>query len=215
LLNLQPPFIYIIPHELRQIVAVRIPELVPRGHPHYTFPSPQVVVHPFLTRRVIGLDHSQLDVPDKWLPYALRHGFATLTINRMPRYTQQILRFPPASNPIAPPSFAAQQRQRFAGMRLDLLNTTAHDATCTAASIPRRTRRARNRTTALEVAIHTYPFNEANSNFTGPVSRTFALSALDGDTWSQAGEIGPICVTSGTILLTHRFDHAVTIIRYD
>ena len=199
-MNLLPPFIYIIPHELRTIVAARIPKLVPRGHSHHEFPSPQVVIHPFMKRPVMGLRHSQLTVHNKWLPHALRQGFATLTTHRA-RCMQQILRFPPTNDPVAPPWFVPQLRQRFSGLALHLLNITGDDTTCIATTLQKRTRKARSRTDSLEVAIHAYPFNETNGNFDAPVSRTFTLDPLDGDIWSQRGEVGPICLTSGTILL--------------
>lgn len=212
LLNLQPPFVYIIPHELGEIVAARIPELVPRDHQHHKLPSPQIVAHPFMKHPVNNLSHSELDVLNKWMPYALRQGFATLTIHRLPRYIQQILRFPPANDPLAPPSFAPQGRQRFSGISHHQLSFTGRDATCIAVSLQRRTRKARSRTGALEVAIHAYPFNEAKCNFSPPASRKFTLDALDGDTWSQRGEVGPICLTSGAVLLAK--EAAVDVVAY-
>jgi hypothetical protein len=173
-----------------------------------------------MKRPVVSLDHSNLDVPNKWVPHTLRQGFATLTIHRAPRYIQQVLQFPPANDPLAPPSFMPQKRQRFSGISPHQLSFTGRDATYLAVSLPKRTRKARSRTGAVEVAMHAYSFNEARGNFSAPVSRTFSLDALDGDTWGQRGEVGPICLTSGAILLPKERDTVgyytiIAIARYD
>lgn len=197
------PFIYVFPHNLQEVVVIRIPKLVPRGTSYVPLHPEEVMEHPFIIRGVEGLEYSRIDVFNTWQPNALQPGVAALTSFRTPwEPVHRIVRLP--NDPTVPPSAAAQYRQRFKNVSLASFIVDSSDDSGIVAEIQERTPKVKARTDCFECKIHLFPYNQTNNNYSDSDTRTFSVNNLIGDDWlNDLCVIGPICLTSGTMLLTH------------
>ncbi|KAF8305470.1 hypothetical protein DL93DRAFT_2089493 [Clavulina sp. PMI_390] len=81
-----PPYVYIFPHKLREILILEIPKLYPVGTNESYKPilPASVTPHPFLSHDIDGLSWSSVIVLDRWKPPSLRSGIVVLHSRRRP-----------------------------------------------------------------------------------------------------------------------------------
>lgn len=192
-----------IPHDLREIFTIQIPKLHPRGVSYLALRPTSSLSHPFILHEIPGLAYSNLEVFDRWQPPAQRHGLVTIITHQMNGSTvHRIVQLPPNEQPNAPPTSAPQRRTRFSGVALTSFNVTNDGKHGVVTDIEDRTARMRRRSDAVQISLRAFPFSLRTRNFCSPISRTFSIADLHGDTWTRDQyTVGSFCMASGTALL--------------
>lgn len=200
----RPPFIYVIPHELGEIVAIQIPKLRPQGTSYLPLRSPLTISNALNDHRVPDVLWSILNTIDQWQPPALRHGLVILITYTGVGEMHRIIQLPPLECPTTSPTSALQDPRYFYGVPLGsfkVVNDGKHGIAM-----------GRNLQTAdLAVSIRTLPFNANAHNFSAPISQSVPISGLGRDVWAETGSF---CLASGTALLAG-YNNTVAILYFD
>lgn len=192
-----------IPHELRHIVTIPIPPLVPRGSRTVHVTPVGSSDHPFLKHDLPDLSHSALVPLNRWQPAELRHDINVLTTYRAGAdFIHNIIHFLSADGQIASPRRATQTRHRFKRIAIPSINVIRSNGDAMACELLPRTRKVQRRTDGFELKVHAFP-QHAHGHFLPSHSRTFVVEELtDARGWSpQTILSGPICPVSGSMLL--------------
>lgn len=192
-----------IPHELRHIVTIPIPTLLPRSSRTVHLTPVGSVDQPFLKKDLQGLSHSALVPLNRWQPAELRPDVTVLTSYRTDaEFVNNIIRFSSADGQIATPRRATQTRRRFRGLAIASVNVIPPSGDAIACELLPRTRKARRRTPGFELKVHAFP-QHSHGHFLPSHSRIFVLDDLTEEHgWiPQVTLSGPICSVAGSMLL--------------
>lgn len=202
-MTLQPPYIVVIPHELRTILYLRIPEMGPKsgkGLALPMLPAAEAIEHQLLKQELEGLVHGVFWVLGTFTPAAWRStNLAYLRITRdSGRNYDIMIEFPKYCLP-APPRVTRQARKYF-GRNHPRRAVFMNDDTLFTIFHPRHPHPSSFAIDGNQCTIRSFHYITRRGNFVKPVEKNFRIDVPDW-MWNPFSDPGTLCGVSGVAVL--------------
>ncbi|KAF8323053.1 hypothetical protein DL93DRAFT_2223018 [Clavulina sp. PMI_390] len=206
LLATVPPYLFVIPHELEEILVMKIPKLHAMDTSYEPIRPTSITSHPFL-QKVEGLTFSSLFVLDRWVPPSSRSGTLVLRSHRETGGSlQQIISLHHSEETPPVPSHATQEEPPITHLQPEVIDSmTVVDGVgaLILESFPETDTDDDGHATVkntMDLDARFYPFLE-NGGFGEVVIRVIRVSYPYANSVPCKGFITNLCFVSGTAMI--------------